>query len=906
MGPSREDEIDAWLRDGGLVITASDRAARVLVSDFHRARRAEGLTAWPAPNILDWNSFVRTEWDARASDGRLVLNRAQEQAIWAGILGGREHMATLLEGPRYRLANLAMQAYELICTYAPEQLRSGTRGGWQQDAAAFSDWLTTFEQLCKDDNLVGSARLPLELIAVLESPAQRASQCKDARPPLLLAGFDRIAPTQRNLFDMWGEWRQAEQAQAAGRVFFHEISDAQAELCACALWCAQQLADNPQARLLVVTQDAGDRARRGQIERAFLNHTAAVRVAADSSPLFEFSLGTPLGLVALPNAARLLLRWLSAPITEQKLDWLLSTGHAAASDQESAALQAHMRGIRRKNQQQPQWTLSGFVGAASGLALPEAWVKRMTGAQRLLAEFALRPQSPLAWAELVPHFLEAAGFPGSNPLNSAEFQAANRWRQALETCGSLGFDGRQSSWEDFLRILSRTLDETLFAPESREAPIQIAGPAESAGLTADCIWFLGANEQAWPPSGATHPLLPPEVQRRAGMPHASAQLDWELARAMTTRLISSAPEVHFSFAAQVEAAEIRPSRQIVQLAGVPQALPPELMQMPRSEPLTVSFEDFSRIPFPPGKVRGGASVLTSQSQCAFKAFATARLGAQGWEHAETGLTDAQRGNLLHHVLHAIWAGPPNGISKHDALRQLGTGLGAFVATHVDRALRFGVGPALRDRMPARYLGLEGQRLTRLVTEWLGYEATRIEFNVAETEVEHTIELAGLTFDLRLDRIDRLKDDSLLVIDYKSGEVATKLWDLPRPDDVQLPLYAGFAIEGDPGGIAFAKVRTGKLKFEGHFVNAASVLFNGLKGNSSLLKKKLTVELLDSWRAHIVELANDFLSGRAVVDPREFPKTCERCGLQALCRIQEKVRELGEGEENGDDADGQDE
>jgi probable DNA repair protein len=906
MGPSREDEIDAWLRDGGLVITASDRAARALVSDFHRARRAEGLTAWPAPNILDWTSFVRTEWDARASDGRLVLNRSQEQAIWAGILGRHEHMATLLEGPRYRLASLAMEAYEMICTYAPDQLRSGARGGWQQDAAAFSDWLTTFEQLCKIDNLVSSARLPLDLIAVLESRAEAASHTQLARPPLLLAGFDRIAPTPRNLFDTWGEWRQAEQGQKAGRVFFHQASDAHAEFGACALWCAQRLAGNRQARLLVVTQDAGDRARRGQIERAFFNHTAAVRAGADSSPLFEFSLGTPLGLVALPNAAHLLLRWLSAPISEHKVDWLLATGYATASMQESAALRAHVHGIRRRNQQQPQWTLSGFIGAASGLALPEAWIYRMTGAQRRLVEFALRPLSPLAWAELVPDFLESAGFPGSNPLTSAEFQAANRWQQALETSGSLGFGGGKISWEDFLRILSRTLDETLFAPESREAPIQIAGPAESAGLTADGIWFLGANEQAWPPSGATHPLLPPEVQRRAGMPHASAQLDWEIAHAITTRLISSAPEVHFSFATQVEAAEIGPSRQIVQLAGVPQVLPPELMQMPGSEPMTVSFEDFSRIPFPPGKVRGGASVLTRQSQCAFKAFATARLAAQGWEPAEAGLTDAQRGNLLHQVLHAIWAGPPNGISDHDALLQLGTDLRTFVAAHVDRALRFGVGPALRDRMPARYLDLEGQRLTRLVAEWLDYEATRIEFNVAETEVEHTIHLAGLTFDLRLDRIDRLKDASLLVIDYKSGEVATRLWDLPRPDDVQLPLYAGFAIDGEPGGIAFAKVRTGKLKLEGRFVNAAAVLFSGLKGSSSLLKKKLTVEMLDGWRAHIHQLANDFLSGRAVVDPREYPKTCERCDLHALCRIQEKDRELGEDEENDDDAGGQDE
>jgi hypothetical protein len=71
MGARREAEVDAWLCQGGLVVTASERAARALGSAFHRARQAEGLTAWPAPNILDWQNFVRSAWQERSFDGRL-------------------------------------------------------------------------------------------------------------------------------------------------------------------------------------------------------------------------------------------------------------------------------------------------------------------------------------------------------------------------------------------------------------------------------------------------------------------------------------------------------------------------------------------------------------------------------------------------------------------------------------------------------------------------------------------------------------------------------------------------------------------------------------------------------------------------------------------------------------------
>ncbi|MGD0683345.1 MAG: hypothetical protein ABR990_14995, partial [Terracidiphilus sp.] len=154
MGALAAVEIDAWLREGGMVVTASDRATRALASAFHHARMAEGLAAWPAPNIQDWKSFARSAWldrthchDQRSADARLLLNPAQEEALWVEIASQDRSLATLLEGPRHRLAALAMEAYELICSYTPQCLRMSARAAWQQDAAAFSGWLTAFDEV---------------------------------------------------------------------------------------------------------------------------------------------------------------------------------------------------------------------------------------------------------------------------------------------------------------------------------------------------------------------------------------------------------------------------------------------------------------------------------------------------------------------------------------------------------------------------------------------------------------------------------------------------------------------------------------------------------------------------------------------------------------------------------------
>ena len=623
------------------------------------------------------------------------------------------------------------------------------------------------------------------------------------------------------------------------------------------------------------------------------------------------------------------MHWLDGALDEHEVDWLLASGTPAPEPGESQALQSYMRTLRRRNLQRTRWTLDAFLRQPAASA-PAAisWMQRMTNAQRRLRSTP-RQQSPLEWAALSSQLLDTMGWPGARPRTSAEFQIASRWQQALDQCGSLGFDGRLILWSEFLSDLARTLDQTLFAEESQDAPILIAGPAESAGLTADAIWFLGADESAWPARGITHPLLPLEVQRDARMPHASPQLDWEMAESITRRLLGSAPHVCYSYARQKEGVETRPSRLVTQVAGNPQTLPNEFEPPPAQHPLTVVFEDTIRVALPsasakksssqlslfddPGtqpeashihEVPGGATVLTAQSQCAFKAFATTRLGAQTWEPAEAGLTPSQRGRLLHAVLHSIWGGPPQGIRTFAKLHELGADLRPWVEDHVHRVLEEKMPAEAREQMPSRYLELEEHRLTRLVTEWLEYERTRQPFAVDATEVDATPVIAGLTLNLRLDRVDRLNDGSLLVIDYKSGNVSPKSWDLPRPDDVQLPLYAEFALDKEEqlNGLVFARIRPGDMCFTGKVASATATLDSTLTGNSGLVKSPLTPSQRSEWKEALEQLARDFIAGRADVDPRDYPTTCERCGLYTLCRVRERDDELEpEDEDNGAEA-----
>jgi hypothetical protein len=105
----------------------------------------------------------------------------------------------------------------------------------------------------------------------------------------------------------------------------------------------------------------------------------------------------------------------------------------------------------------------------------------------------------------------------------------------------------------------------------------------------------------------------------------------------------------------------------------------------------------------------------------------------------------------------------------------------------------------------------------------------------------------------------------------------------------LPLYAGFALPTgqELGGLVFAKIRPGERNFAGRVADAQTTIDPGLNGTSSLVKDPLTPAQLSAWKEKIEQLARDFIAGRADVDPREYPDTCDRCGLYTLCRVRER-------------------
>jgi len=884
--------IAAAIENGDTVITSTARAARALRRSYGEAQRSQGHEAWQSPEILDWDSWLNRLWQKRLRSGdetRLLLTSLQEQQIWVRVvkpaIEGRRLISVL------GVAELAQQAYALLCTYRALDFLSGERAAGS-DVESFREWARAFKHLCSREEWLSRSELPLVL-----GEAVHANQV-EATTPLLLTGFDRITPAQQYLLDAFLQKEHRVEVTAAPQLSTLETPqlvkavEKRDEISICALWARQALASAHRIAIVVPNVSTV----RPQIESIFRQLLApqAIAIGQRDLPLpFEFSLGVPLENVPMARAALFLLRWMHDPLPQEQLSWLMLSGFLCEHQDELLPIAAFDAKLRSQAMRQPDQDLDTFLqllSTGSKEAIPlGALLHRLRIARKILPQDAAINFSE--WVTVAERILAAAHWPGAHSMQSEDFQVESRWSQLLDSVAALAFDGRNVGYPEFLEVLEQQAAQTIFAPESRDAPIQILGPLEAAGLTFDALWFLGADDANWPAPARPHPFLPASLQRKHGMPHADTATDWKLAQQATLRLQSSAEKIVFSYPAQNAEGGCRPSTLVSSTTEITaqsfrgQIAPEDGEDQPADLP--IDEELAAIVPWPMEQDAGGSEVLRRQAACPFQSFATRRLSARPMEATDWGLEPRERGSVVHKILEDLWAE----LKSHAGLihARSENRLQAIVEHHVKAALqRYGNAPHTRKRNWSQaYLDAEQERICSLIHEWLDYEGKRSPFTVEAGEVKLAAAVENLKLQVRVDRIDLIRNGRV-IIDYKTGAVKTDAWEGDRPDEPQLPLYAGFGRVDELQGVLLGRVREGETRFVGRVENPDDVF----PGDTKLSRPPYRAEMLQGWQRVLIEVGRQFLRGEAQVDPKQYPKTCEFCPLPGLCRIAETDRANG--------------
>lgn len=297
----------------------------------------------------------------------------------------------------------------------------------------------------------------------------------------------------------------------------------------------------------------------------------------------------------------------------------------------------------------------------------------------------------------------------------------------------------------------------------------IWGLIEARLQSADLLILGGLNEGVWPQLPAPDPWLAPRIRRELGLPGLERRIGLsahDLASAM------GAPEVLLTRATRDARSPTIASRFWLRIEALTGGLPePET----RHDQLARALDGLEGLPErakrprprPPAAERPRDISVTDVDRLtadpyAFYAKTMLRLNALDPLDADPG--PAWRGSLIHEVLDR-WA-------KDDDYAP-----GALV-TRMEAALDDGtIHPLIR--------ALWSPRLTE-AARWIearvaeGLEAGR---KPVDSEIPGKIEIDGVKLRGRADRIDRLADGRLAVIDYKTGE---------PPKNAQIA--AGFAMQ----------------------------------------------------------------------------------------------------------------
>ncbi|QHS50936.1 PD-(D/E)XK nuclease family protein [Edaphobacter sp. 12200R-103] len=869
--------------DRGLaVITANQRTARTLRNAFDRRNRETGLDSWQTAAILPWETWVTRLWNqllVRGKVSELLLNSAQEHALWLGIITADSNLPPSLRSFD-SLAEMAAAAWRLLGQHdALDRLRQN----WgTPETKAFQRWAREFERQCQANRYLSRAVLENNLRGTIEEKLLPAAS-------IALAGFDEMLPAQNELIAAisaaGGAVEILDLSIEPGQRLLVETSDEAEEIAAAARWIRNLLIQNPQARVGVIAASLQD--RRDEIDRRFREILAPeledIQNANRLAP-YEFSVGVPLAQTAMVRTALDLLSWCISPLPSERVSALLVSPLFAMSEAEQsnrAAFDASE--LRRAKLLRPQVSLPWLADllARSPYRLKLQTLNRAIVSMRhssLPSTEELR--SYAAWADFVRTWLQTAGWGRSAGEDSVEYQTRRKWESTLDVLATLDIYGRQVNFLQMLAALDRLLQQTIFAPESHQAPVQVVGPLEAAGSTFDALWFMGAGDLNWPIKSAVNPLLPWPLQRELGLPGANPTAEDARARKITARLAASAQQVIFSYPKAMADGTQRPSPllrslhlQKIELASL---APPDI----EAEP--VALEEFSDrlpiAPLPELASSGGVEIVKLQAACAFRAFAEKRLGSSELRKIELGLDARELGSVLHHILEHFW-------------KQVGSQAALKLMSKEEReaSLSLSIGYGLQKAAKARtsweraYIDLQRKRLMKLLDQWLELEMRRAPFVVRESEATmRDVQVGPLRLNLRVDRVD-VTDEGEVILDYKTGGAKAAHWEGKRPDEPQLPLYAVVTRAAQPDtplvDIAFAQIRAGnEMAFES-FAQKITAKKPVQK------KRELSFEeQLDEWQRVLEDLAHAFYSGNTEVDPKNYPETCKHCTQRILCRL----------------------
>lgn len=849
-----------------LILTPNRRLAAFLLQQYNQQQFTDGKLSWQTPDILrleDWLvELWRLSMEHTQQDLLPLLSKTQQQILWEQIIPQSSIGVELLR--INATAKNALQAWKFLHEWQIPLQKLQPYTEYSPDVAAFYVWAQSYMSWLEENKYLDFPMIVDRLLAKIDVLSGLLPT------DITLRGFDDIPPQYAKLFTALKNngvtFHDAKPTPASKSISKISFLNSDAELQAAAIWAAQQLTQKSDQLLGVVVPNL--ESQRQCVERIFCTQI--------SPELMNISAPASLVSYGMIDYALLLLQCAKPIIDYEDFSQILRSPFIYGSEVELDKRGLIDRELRENLEARVSWEKLGKVL----LAYDSSISGQLETLQHVLPNLNGKNASTY-WSQQIQNILNCWGWPAERELGIEEADLFSCWQELLHSYCQLEVIIGTHTFSQALQLLQRLAAETPFLPaETGMTRVHVLGVLEAAGITFDNLWITGMSRDAWPPDASPNPFIPAEILRHYDMPRSSPQRELKLARRLTATLQQGGKEsVIFSYPLSIDDNITDASNLIAHLPQTDLVLKNTLLNTFAPILLEQVLETYAPA-LELNNTSGGSNILKLQAQCPFKAFAEIRLHAKPLQQPQLVLTAAQRGNIVHEVLEQFWLQ----CKTHSKLTSW------LAEQQVEQILISLIDKVLgrwQWKMPytitENYKNLESIRLQGLIKKWLVYELQRQPFAVLHIEQKIQVSIGPLQFNLRVDRVDQLQDANLVVIDYKTGFNQVADWFSEPLVEPQLPLYA-ICSGQEVVAVVIANIQAAELEFKG--VSAEENLLPNVKDLATCRYANIAEtwgEQLDRWQQQLIDCATDFAAGLASVTP--YSKTvCERCKLQALCRI----------------------
>lgn len=806
-----------------------------------------------------------------------ILNGIEEKLLWESSI--KEYKKSFFDLSNIEnLSETAIQANRLIDQFniGENTLKSEERS---EEHTFFNAWRLIFKKYCSDKNVITFNNL----LKITEEHIRNRDI--SIEHPLHFVNFEFIAPIEESFIEACKTQVDIEFFKASqttpyieSRVFLNE----EHECMQIVEWCKTQIENNK--KILIVTPQLDQIIDRltSMLDKTFHPETFTPSLSQEKR-IYQFSLNTPLFHLSMVYLNFKLIE-LAARGTSKINELKNILSHSGWS--ESKELCRRYRLINYlERKRRGNISIKDLIEMSELIEdLNDEIPYLKTHLNQIYAshhEWRIK-RNPSGWIKAFDMYLKNIQSSLLNPKDAFEESIYEVWNKTNETIASLDNLMGEISIQEMLDVLQYYLKKTTHQHQHQgNFKIDILGFHESVYEKYDATWIMNLNEHHWPIPHQYNPFIPIKIQHdRHISTHEKRHLN---ASKILDKFIHTSPFVTLSYAKKMGEEEIFPSPTLYSF--VSSKLLEDTNFKYKKNKLNHEFieyiEDNTSNKIEVQKtVKSGIKLLEAQSICPAWAFYEFRLGAKRIEDEdEENLTTRLRGNLFHKTLEEFWTEYKSS-SLVSALNEKELSKKIQEITHKNISIERKNYP----RILSEFFNIEEMRLISYLEKWIHHELKRGDFEVKETEKNIPIHLGCLNFNIKIDRIDEVNQNNI-VIDYKSGTTKTlNEWFLNAYGELQMPFYALFASNKPIDAIAIGLINAAKPQWIG--IGRDKDLLQGIK-DSTATQYQSWDDLIGFWRCRIDDAIKSYESGNAAVKfTRE--KDIAYCQVKPILRLPERI------------------